>query len=318
MAASQSINPPAPQATASADLFCPECGYNLRGIESVRCPECGTGFDRATLSVTRIPWSHRRTIGWFKAYWRTVFCVVFRTGRFAREASRPVSYRDARLFRWITLVHLYVPAIILLGFLWSIDFGKPPAPPAPGIPLPIDLSAFRNLMDHRQEQKVIGSLYELAAPPTLWLAVGLFLLTATGVGSYFFHPQYLPVAQQDRAVAISQYACAALAFMPLGAVSLGISAWWDWRAPGGMRYGQITPLEMLLFTCNGLFLYGPLILWWLDSLLLLRRTTLCGAGRVLAMGVALPVFWTALGVVTLLGIPLATAFLVLLVLSLLA
>jgi hypothetical protein len=27
------------------DLFCPQCGYNLRGLPEERCPECGTRFE---------------------------------------------------------------------------------------------------------------------------------------------------------------------------------------------------------------------------------------------------------------------------------
>ncbi|HNQ24134.1 MAG TPA: hypothetical protein PKK06_13690 [Phycisphaerae bacterium] len=35
--------------TDSPDLFCPRCGYDLRGIPARRCPECGFGYDRAGL-----------------------------------------------------------------------------------------------------------------------------------------------------------------------------------------------------------------------------------------------------------------------------
>ena len=31
------------------DLYCPQCEYNLRGIDSPRCPECGIGIDYETL-----------------------------------------------------------------------------------------------------------------------------------------------------------------------------------------------------------------------------------------------------------------------------
>ncbi len=32
------------------DLYCPTCDYNLRGLPEDRCPECGTGFNRAELT----------------------------------------------------------------------------------------------------------------------------------------------------------------------------------------------------------------------------------------------------------------------------
>ena len=45
------------------DLFCPECGYSLRGIDSVdRCPECGHGSERARLTASNIPWTYREEI----------------------------------------------------------------------------------------------------------------------------------------------------------------------------------------------------------------------------------------------------------------
>ncbi len=31
------------------DLYCPQCGYNLRGIPEDRCPECSFGYDRGAV-----------------------------------------------------------------------------------------------------------------------------------------------------------------------------------------------------------------------------------------------------------------------------
>ena len=38
-----------PSTNPAADLFCPNCGYNLRGIDSERCPECGVVIDREAM-----------------------------------------------------------------------------------------------------------------------------------------------------------------------------------------------------------------------------------------------------------------------------
>jgi len=35
-----------PRKTAADDARCAQCGYLLKGLESPRCPECGTPFDR--------------------------------------------------------------------------------------------------------------------------------------------------------------------------------------------------------------------------------------------------------------------------------
>lgn len=36
------------------DLYCPQCGYNLRGIPENRCPECGFGYDRGAIRAQAI------------------------------------------------------------------------------------------------------------------------------------------------------------------------------------------------------------------------------------------------------------------------
>jgi len=74
------------------DIFCPQCNYNLRGIETRRCPECGLEFDPAKLRTSAIPWIHRQEIGWFRAYWRTAWLFTAKTKLFAEELCRPVSY----------------------------------------------------------------------------------------------------------------------------------------------------------------------------------------------------------------------------------
>jgi predicted RNA-binding Zn-ribbon protein involved in translation (DUF1610 family) len=90
-------------APAARELFCPECGYNLRGITSARCPECGTEIDRAKLAESQIPWVHRAKIGRVRAYVRTAWLATARPNRLAMEMAGPVSYEDARKF-WLVTV----------------------------------------------------------------------------------------------------------------------------------------------------------------------------------------------------------------------
>src|SRR5438874_13752383 len=99
----------------SIDLICPECGYDLRGIQSPRCPECGAVFDRASASVGCIPWAHRRAMGIFRAYWRTVLLGSFRPTHLAEAIAAPVSFADARRFRLSTvLVASFAPALLFI------------------------------------------------------------------------------------------------------------------------------------------------------------------------------------------------------------
>src|SRR5262245_15490774 len=60
---------------AAAVLLCPQCGYDLQGIDSARCPECGELLDREHLARSRIPWVSRGEIGRAAAYVRTVWQV---------------------------------------------------------------------------------------------------------------------------------------------------------------------------------------------------------------------------------------------------
>ncbi|MEK7756598.1 MAG: hypothetical protein AAB385_05250, partial [Planctomycetota bacterium] len=94
------------------DLFCQACGYNLRGLTGNRCPECGGSLDGVRSLVPQIPWMYRKEIGWFRAYWRTVWFVMVRQARFCDEMARPVSFRDSQLFRWMTVLLVSIPSAL--------------------------------------------------------------------------------------------------------------------------------------------------------------------------------------------------------------
>src|SRR2546430_17149137 len=96
-----------------ADLFCPHCAYNLRGVQSVNCPECGRPFDRAALASVRLPWARRQRIGRGRAYWRTVFYALFRPFALAAEMEAGPLLRDARRFWLITVLLAWTPFSIL-------------------------------------------------------------------------------------------------------------------------------------------------------------------------------------------------------------
>jgi len=119
-----STSPAIPQSAFAAiedDLFCPKCGYNLRGLTSNRCPECGHDIQVIRQRQTQIPWVYRDKEGAFRAYWKTVWMVTNpRDKRFSLELSRPVDEGHARSFRRVTLLHSYLP-VLLLTLLWSIS-----------------------------------------------------------------------------------------------------------------------------------------------------------------------------------------------------
>ena len=103
---------------ADEGLFCPECGYSLRGLGgdrpegpagNVRCPECGFAVDLRTLHQSIIPWVHRHEIGRWRAYWRTVRLVSRRPRLVAGEACKPLRIEDAVGFRRITAFLVFLP-----------------------------------------------------------------------------------------------------------------------------------------------------------------------------------------------------------------
>ena len=170
------------------DLYCPDCGYDLRGLTSRRCPECGLDLMFIETAEPQIPWEHRAAEGRVRTYFRTVWQVLFRTRVFCRAASVPVSYRDAQRFRAVSI------AIGLFGIL-----------------LGCVLLTIANLNIFSEIGEEFGSwMYG-------WLAITplLLLVFFTGLPSYFFHPRRLSIERQNRAIALSYYGSAPLAFVPL-------------------------------------------------------------------------------------------------------
>ena len=108
----------------SEDLFCPECAYNLRTLTSDRCPECGSSLETLRSTVSGIPWTKRDQLGWFRAYWKTVRLATFGQRKFVFEIGRPVDYADSQRFRWLTILHVYVPILALTVLPYVVGLTK--------------------------------------------------------------------------------------------------------------------------------------------------------------------------------------------------
>ena len=261
------------------DLYCPDCGYNLRGLPMVRCPECGLSVE-ALIAEPGIPWVRRHELGWFRAYWKTVWTVMFRSKRFAREILRPVSYADAQRFRWMTIVHAYMPLLASLGL--GYFFGP----------------------------EEVAKFFDLVGPWTIWIvavALALFLIAATGVPSYSFHPRRLPVELQNRAVAMSYYTSAALAWMFVSPLVSGIGL----AVEGAV--GETVVLAVHLVAASVvLVLFGV----WLADLRRLARRVLRARLHGWLVSADIGSLWFGIGVLIVLGMPAAVSFVVVVVRSL--
>jgi hypothetical protein len=287
------------------EIFCPVCGYDLRGGGGERCPECGTSIDHEALARSQIPWSHRQQIGRFRAYWRTVWLATFHAKRLAQEASRPVDYRDARLFRIVTVLLVGLPIAAAVG----IAAAKTDWSALPGEAM---------LSSSQPPLWIFDLLTPFAAgasvPGLLPVCTPLFLLAATAAPSVWFRPQSLSSVKRDRAVALSSYACAPLVFISVAIVIGAVAFWLDpspvqapWRT-----YQFVLALAIIAW----IVAVASLLLWWLATLRLLRHTTHADVFRTLVVATGFPLTLALLGGLILGLIPCVVGFVIVVVESL--
>ncbi len=183
------------------DTLCPQCMYDVRGLTSARCPECGTDLTDVRARQTQIPWSYRRTLGGWRAFWRTVWFVTWNR-RFAKQVAWPLDFADSQAFRWRCVAWAYLPALLVIGPVLSY----PPLYHA--VSGPGDLLAWG-----------LGGLL-------VWLL--LCLLALPGVTSYFVQSRAHSIEPENRLIAINYYAWAPLAWSPVFAAFLaaGMAAWY--------------------------------------------------------------------------------------------
>jgi hypothetical protein len=267
-----------PSEISALDLHCPQCGYNLRGIESELCPECGLAIDRAAFAESQLPWSHRKRIGYVRAYFRTLAMGLLDSKKLAMEVARPVSFRDAQKFRYITVVLAWVPLAVMA--IWARGFFLPriPVPVSPGSTLiPEGFAIFYPWMT--------GALTIGVVP----LALGVFLIFLSGVASYYFHPKSVPLPLQNRAVALSYYACGPILLLPLIPGLILATSWMtsEFDNPHG-------PVFATIAICATLSAAMPLIAlaWaWLTTLRLHRRIVHASGGGSVLLALTLPLAW---------------------------
>jgi hypothetical protein len=250
---------------ADVDRFCPGCGYDLRGITSDRCPECGTPFDPNQPTEPQIPWSHRATLGRRRAFWRTVKLATFRTSQFAAEINRPVSFADARSFRRAVVWHAWVPLALTTVVIWIVGYELYKRPWYPN--------------------DVLGSIAMWGGIPVALASLWLFLYLLFGAHSYFYHPKRLNVRQQNRAVALSYYACApwAYVFAPVlaGFAIAGLAAMGELDHPTSWLFNA------LVILAAGVVALVWLALFYMAPQRMLHRTTHAGAGWIALFGLVL-------------------------------
>lgn len=279
------------QTVPTHEIYCPNCDYDVRALVGETCPECGQKIDLVELRRSQIPWTYRRELGRFGAYWRTVRLVLFSHTRFGREISRPVDYTDAQRFRWVSILHAWLPLLAAAVALYVYHEGGP--------------------FDNRD----IGGGLTAAIVGAVALLMLLFLLAVTGVHTYWFHPRSAPIARQNRAVALSYYAAAPLALTSLPVVMIMIGAWMLDVLPGGKSAAAFTMAGLSFAMGIALLILIPTWMWSL-AVCLVRRAAQRGLAGQISLGIVLPLLWLILGALIFLGIPLVVGFVWLAIISL--
>ncbi len=124
------------------EIHCPLCGYNLRGLDEPRCPECGSRYQWSDLfdpSRRRHPflYEHHPESG-FSAFWKTL-AAGLRPRRFWRGLHPVQPCHGGRLFRYACLtIGVQLLVLIVAHLAWTYQrltattiwwaWGQPPQP----------------------------------------------------------------------------------------------------------------------------------------------------------------------------------------------
>lgn len=279
-----------PIPSSDAGVFCPFCDYDMRSRFGKACPECGEVVDELAMRRARVPWANRREIGRIQAAWRTFVAVTFGAKKFSRAVSQPVDLREALRFRRLVVVVLWLTAAVTLGLLAMFE-------------------AIDVLDEYWFEQLDVA--WRVTGGVLIGLLLWAWLYACTGVHSYWFHPKRLARERQNRAVALSYYACAPLLLLPVAAVFGGagmmvLAAGDNLGVPAAELAGMV-----VMIVLGGTPLAGGLLSFWAASLTLAARTADRGVIGVGALLLGQPLMCLLLGGVLAGGIPAALAYLAL-------
>ena len=189
-----------------------------------------------------------------------------------------MDYRDAQRFRWITVTVFAVSALVVCGTFCILDGDV-------------------------REDLVLNGWFRAVE----FLAGVLTVAAFTGLPSYLFHPRHLSVEAQNRAIAMSYYTCAPLAFVSWTLPLYGLAVARDLAF--GLTYDG-APWLALAATAVAL------LLWWLQ-LARLGRSVFRRRWAQIRVALLVPVLWVPTGLLILVGRPWLVLYAVTLITALL-
>jgi hypothetical protein len=288
--------------TLELDKPCPECGYDLRASTSERCPECGQDIKGLLSGESLIPWVHRARLGRVRAFIKTLVFVLFRPKMLASEIIRDVKFADARKFFLISAIAS--GTVVFAVFEWANyhselgSTGKTLVPALIYQAPPNQRTAFESY------------LFELVVPmsagwtiPTLFsTSAALWVMLASGVATYFFHPKSVSIERQNRALALSY--CTAAGLLPACVIFAGffVAQILEFRLH---RNPDVTLFEIVRYIKLGALCVGglSLVLYWWRLIGLYQKLFHRTFFQTLLIRVGLPVLWILCGIVALVVIP---------------
>jgi len=283
---------------AEDDRFCIGCGYNLRGLNSEQCPECGLRIDTALGS--EIAWEARNEIGIRRAFWRTMMRGTFHVKRLAHAVAHPVDPGSATRFRVIVSLLAALPVSVLFWAIVHAEKGT-------GF-----LSAWRsNAQSWPFKQAPFPGWWEIpilwSAGATMWvvLPVGAFITVflGTGILGYWVRAEGMSEERRKRAVTVSAYASAPLAMLILPTVGIGL-AW-------GMsdlsdHFSRTICTGSLVFGCVSCGLI--LAIYGCNAIRMITALARDAGVRIICAIVGLPLCWALAATVGLVGFPMLVGF----------
>jgi hypothetical protein len=113
--------------SSDEEIYCPICNYNLTGILTGRCPECGSLFDREALRasqqanrITLIPWDDPAETEFWPRLKKTLAICLFDSKRFAFAFS--VQPQETRAYSFFKIATFCSCLLSLLVFLVCLPF----------------------------------------------------------------------------------------------------------------------------------------------------------------------------------------------------
>ena len=267
-------------ASADIDLFCPQCQYNLRGLEANgpagRCPECGQHYELAKLSQSRVPWIQRREIGRARAWWQTCWMALRRPAEIAASLNAPQSYPEARRFWLVNVALLSLPAVVacfVFPYVVTADAGIVPGTGMGG--------GGYGWSDWIPANLVVPWMAAMIYPAIFAACCVLAIALATGLPSYLFQLLPLPRKRQNRAAALSLYASGIIFPSFVLWLALMALAFVIWLA-------AVSQIREAMFLLPGSLPILLLLTWWLGVWGLYRKMDSAGFVRSAIVVILIP------------------------------